>query len=224
MSRCNTCSAPLPANINLCNYCGTRSDVDLLEKHDFSISQTASERICPHCAKALQTVDLRLNGSFQIERCETCFGLFFDPGQIDVLLASSVANVFDINRELIKNINKDRFKTNQKVKYIKCPVCRQFMRRVNFGQRSGVIVDRCKQHGLWLDNGEISHLLEWKKAGGQLLHERQHKKKQLNRKTSQSKVSGSSVDHIFEHTDHFNRKPEGDLLETVSSVIFKLFK
>ena len=217
MSQCNTCSAPLPSNNNRCNYCGTRNDVDLLGKYEFSNSRVSLNNICPHCTKPLKTIDLRINEPFQIERCETCFGLFFKPGEIEVLLNNAVANVFDINRELIKNINGNRFSTSQKVKYIKCPVCRQFMHRKNFGYRSGVIVDQCKQHGLWLDNGEITHLLEWKKAGGQQLHQRQHKQKSLNQKKYRTSTPCSFNDYNFKF------KPDQDLLETTASVIFKFF-
>jgi hypothetical protein len=30
-------------------------------------------------------------------------------------------------------------------------------------------VDRCRDHGLWLDAGELRQLLEWARAGGALL-------------------------------------------------------
>lgn len=39
-------------------------------------------------------------------------------------------------------------------------------------------MDRCRHHGVWLDGGELRRLLEWKKAGGQLLHEQLNQKKQ----------------------------------------------
>ena len=55
---------------------------------------------------------------------------------------------------------------------MKCPVCSDFMQRKNFCVRSGVIIDCCHQHGVWLDGGELRRLMEWKKAGGQLLHEK----------------------------------------------------
>ena len=45
------------------------------------------------------------------------------------------------------------------------------MNRSNFGSRSGVIVNACGDHGIWLDSGELRRLFEWKKAGGMLLHE-----------------------------------------------------
>jgi Zn-finger nucleic acid-binding protein len=46
------------------------------------------------------------------------------------------------------------------------------MNRVNFGASSGVVVDRCKEHGVWLDGGELRHLFEWMKAGGKLLQQK----------------------------------------------------
>jgi Zn-finger nucleic acid-binding protein len=53
------------------------------------------------------------------------------------------------------------------------------MNRVNFGTKSGVIVDRCRDHGVWLDGGELRHLFEWMKAGGKLLS--QEREQQLRR-------------------------------------------
>ena len=126
--------------------------------------------------------------------------------------------MFDINLKLIKNINKDRYRKKQQVKYGKCPVCRVLMNRVNFGRRSGVIIDQCKKHGIWVDNGEITHLMEWKKAGGELLHAQQAKKTRPKKKTYES---SSSYNHsIFEQQP---KSLEADLLDTVSSVISKLF-
>jgi Zn-finger nucleic acid-binding protein len=196
-----------------------RNDVDLHGKHKYSIKIRKPGRICAHCDKPLQTVKLDLDNPFYIERCKTCFGLFFDPGEIETLLESSVSHVFDINLKLIKSINKDRYKRNQQIKYVKCPVCRILMNRVNFGRRSGVIVDQCKKHGIWVDSGEITHLMEWKKAGGELLQAQQTEK---TRPKKQTYRPGSAYNHsIFEQHP---KSLETDLLDTVSSVIYKLFK
>ena len=62
------------------------------------------------------------------------------------------------------------------------------MNRVNFGARSGVIVDRCKDHGVWLDGGELRHLMEWMKLGGKLLdQERQEQAKKEELKLEREK-------------------------------------
>lgn len=219
MKRCHSCSAPLLANTNLCRYCGTRNDVDLHGKHHFVTIDCESERNCPHCAVALHTIGLNLDdglGEFMIERCEHCFGLFFDPGEVERLLKSSVSNVFNINQALLHNINSERYQAHsKKVKYIKCPVCDAFMRRINYGHRSGVVIDRCNAHGIWLDNGEITHLMEWKKAGGLLLHEQKSRDKP--RKTQ------SVTRPLMARVNSVSPPSEPVLLDTLSSLIGKLF-
>jgi Zn-finger nucleic acid-binding protein len=213
----------MPANSNCCQYCGVRNDVDLQNKHDYTVQTQQSERICPVCHIPLQTIDLKVNGHLYIEHCQTCFGLFFDPGEIETLLDSSVSGVLNVNWQLIDNINQERYPTGQKVKYVKCPVCQMLMDRVNFGYRSGVVVDQCRAHGIWLDSGEISHLMEWKKAGGQLWNQQ---------KEQQCKSEAENIDYpkvmrstrLTQTRPHFDDREEPDLLNTLSSLVFNLFR
>lgn len=217
MPRCTSCSAPLPADTNRCSYCGTRNDVDFMNGIRYSVDQPLSERICPHCDQPLATINLSVDSTFLIEHCSRCYGLFFDPGEIEALLDSTVSKVFIINYRQLANLAEERSHDNKNVRYIKCPVCRKFMNRINFGYRSGVVVDQCKSHGIWLDSGEITHLLEWKKSGGQLLA--QQKKVDESKRpfpsTTGSPMHYSSLPH---QTD------EHELLSTVASAIFKLFR
>ncbi|MDQ6829244.1 MAG: zf-TFIIB domain-containing protein [Gemmatimonadota bacterium] len=55
---------------------------------------------------------------------------------------------------------------SKKVRYVPCPVCAKVMNRVNFGHRSGVIIDVCKGHGAWLEHGELQDVLAFIDAGG----------------------------------------------------------
>lgn len=220
MAKCSSCSAPLPANTQFCNYCGVRNDVDIRGKHDYQVVNRQSPRICPECQSNLQTINLDLATPLQIERCKTCFGLFFDPGDVESLLESSVSPVFSINMELLGNINQDRYQNDRPVKYQKCPVCQNLMNRMLFGHRSGVVIDQCKSHGVWLDGGEISHLLEWKKAGGQLLHEK--KQSELQQKKSSSRSSSADIEKLLQTRNQ--QSSELDLLENVANLIFKVFE
>jgi Zn-finger nucleic acid-binding protein len=52
------------------------------------------------------------------------------------------------------------------VRYIPCVTCRQLMNRQVFARISGVIVDVCKDHGVWFDTGELEAVLEFIEAGG----------------------------------------------------------
>ena len=40
------------------------------------------------------------------------------------------------------------------------------MNRANFARCSGVIIDLCKQHGVWFDRNELSRIVEFIRAGG----------------------------------------------------------
>lgn len=169
MPNCTNCSAPLPPNTVRCEYCGSRNDVDLQGVHYYTTHESDSARVCPVCTVHLKTINLGIDGKFFMERCENCLGLFFDPGELEALLENSVKNVFVINRSRLDLCTLSEKQNGRSATYVKCPACSKIMNRVNFGARSGVVIDRCKEHGVWLDAGELRQLCEWMKAGGQLL-------------------------------------------------------
>jgi Zn-finger nucleic acid-binding protein len=176
MPNCTNCSAPLPANSIKCAYCGSKNDLDLKGVHYHTTTEPEQPRICPRCNVALKTIDLQLQGTFLVERCDQCLGIFFDPGELEALLDATVTNVYTINRTQLNSLNELRAE-GYSISYVKCPVCSQLMNRANYGTRSGVIVDRCKEHGVWLDGGELRQLAEWMKAGGKLLAEEEQRQK-----------------------------------------------
>jgi Zn-finger nucleic acid-binding protein len=223
MARCTSCSAPLLANTNRCLYCNSRSDVDLHAKHPYRVEKSVTHRICPNCDKPLQTIRLKMAEPLYIERCHTCFGLFFDKGEIETVLQNSVSNVYDINRQHIDNINKDRYPKQQKIRYVKCPECRRHMNRVNFGNRSGVVVDQCIIHGIWLDSGELTHLLEWKKAGGQLLHQQHAEALEKQQQQKQNVLPNAKTDYSAKASGDFGSALDIDIVAAVAGLLDKLF-
>ncbi len=54
----------------------------------------------------------------------------------------------------------------ERVQYLACPVCKEFMHRRNWGSHSGVIVDKCEDHGTWYDEGEVEKIQEFIAHGG----------------------------------------------------------
>lgn len=191
MPNCINCSAPLPVDGIRCDYCGSRNDVDLQGVHYFTTHETDSVRTCPRCNRSLQTIDLQLNGTFLIERCEECLGLFFDPGELEAVLTALVSNVFTINHKRLDRLCTTGGTGERTVSYIKCPVCTTVMNRINFGVRSGVVVDRCREHGIWLDGGELRRLCEWMKAGGKLLDQERREQREKERLAEKARQLGN---------------------------------
>jgi Zn-finger nucleic acid-binding protein len=182
---CPNCSAALAGNTGLCDYCGTYVGLDLHAAHISTVA-AESERHCPHCEIPMRTVDLSGNDSLHVEHCESCHGLFFDNGELKQAMEEGVSNAAAGDRELINQIVNGRYQ-QRTVKYVSCPVCLKQMARRNFGYRSGVVTDICPQHGVWLDNGELRQLLEWKKAGGEEMHQRRDQLADARRKNKQRK-------------------------------------
>lgn len=226
MANCSNCSAPLPPNSIQCDYCGSRNDIDLKGINYYTTHEIEAERVCPRCSIRLITIDLKIDGRFLIERCDQCLGLFFDPGELEALLEATVANVFTINRSELDSINSTMRANDYGVSYIKCPICGKLMNRVNFGTKSGVIVDRCKDHGVWLDGGELRHLFEWMKAGGKLLQQEQLKNVEAEQARERLKnyaqpASGGyyADDSGFDLYGRTLRNEDPDLFEIVKNAI-----
>jgi Zn-finger nucleic acid-binding protein len=218
MALCSSCSAPLPADSSRCSYCGTWNDMDFAAVGRFSVGSEPCRRFCPDCAIPLQTVRVDTGaGLFAIERCERCYGLFFDVDEVPAFLEASVSSAFSVNFRELAAINEERGSTRRPVRYIKCPECGVIMNRVNYGSKSGVVVDQCKEHGIWLDNGELVHLMEWKKAGGQLLAQQmtaEQEQRKYHRPVPPYPVSG-----------YPEPRPAGDLLSVACSVLLdRLFR
>ncbi len=223
MNKCKSCGAPLPPNKVTCTYCGTRNSVDLKGLGNIAIVEPQSPRRCPECKEKMQTVDVGNSAKFLIEKCDKCHGLFFDPGELEGLLDEKVTDGVRINYERIKELSKIR--PQHKVAYRPCPVCQKMMNRVNFGTRSGVIIDRCREHGIYLDGGELRQLLEWRRAGGQLLHEkaRKAKAKEKKRKEDEQKKKQAATQQFIAGHDHVYGRRENDAVDLISSLFSRVF-
>lgn len=217
MPDCKNCSAPLPKAELVCSYCGTRNDIDLRGVHEYTVEDPESERICPRCIKPLRTIDLKIDGRFLIEQCDQCTGMFFDPGELEAVLDKSVSDVYTVNREQIELLIQHKRHDEYGTGYIKCPVCQTLMHRVNFGHRSGVIVDRCREHGVWLDGGELRHLMEWTKSGGQLLHAHKEEEKRQDEAARQARNAREQRSRQARERSHGSSTAGSRLLFTAST-------
>ncbi len=165
---CVKCGAPLPPRTDICAYCGAVNDTDLRTIQAAFAKGPASDRLCPRCNEVMGTIDLRVGGKLLVERCDRCLGIFFDPKELESLLDVSVKKtLIEVDRERMNQLIEEHGRLGAApINYIKCPVCQELMNRHNFGARSGVVVDVCKAHGIWLDGGELGRLVKWARAGG----------------------------------------------------------
>jgi len=126
--------------------------------------------ICPRCKSDMIVVE---HNKIELDYCTNCEGVWFDSRELDLLLESmslESPNLFFNNI-----LNSSETRTSEK--RLKCPLCKQKMKKTTIGQPDRIIVDVCWQgDGLWFDGGELTQLI------------RQLVKKPLGKQSSEQQV------------------------------------
>ncbi len=134
---------------------------------------------CPRCESDLHIWSVetaQAESKLEVERCSHCHGLFFNPGELETFLHSEIVDTVWLDHakmEAMRPTETDplgRLGVRER-HYLPCPTCKEIMNSQNFGRRSGVLVDLCRHHGIWLDGGELQKLSEWWRAGGKHVHQ-----------------------------------------------------
>jgi Zn-finger nucleic acid-binding protein len=153
----------------VCPFCGSRQDIDLRKVHFRDLGSDASLS-CPDCRTALNVIEIDTDPAMTIERCPACVGMFFNHGELEKLLEENTSEVILLDKQQLSGI-AEHFGHEHEVLYLQCPMCHERMSHRNFGGSSGVILDHCGTHGMWVQGGELRRLLEWWAAGGKHLHQ-----------------------------------------------------
>ena len=159
--KCQNCGAPLAGIV--CDFCGARNEVDLKQRYKVV---KESERVCPNCEVFLDTITLDEKEELYIEQCKHCHGIFLDYGELEAIMEREIVKSDKYEFKKVRQILDNPIAREKEIKYKKCPECRTMMSRLNYKQKSGVIIDRCVKCGYWLDGGELRQMMEWAKLSG----------------------------------------------------------
>jgi len=119
---------------------------------------------CPTCDLPLEPDTV---GGQSFERCGRCGGEYFAHRALQDLLTAHAAPPGARGADYCR---PSPFA--DPVRYRKCPSCGETMLRQNFRESSGVVVDVCAAHGIWLDQGELASLIEFATTGAMAEAER----------------------------------------------------
>ncbi|ACY17672.1 hypothetical protein Hoch_5184 [Haliangium ochraceum DSM 14365] len=109
--------------------------------------------LCPRCPDASMRAEEL--GESQVARCARCHGLWISSAEFNLLVA-------DLDRREAVRVREPLHLAHEdQVRYLNCPKCGECMSRQIFGRTSGIVVDICRRHGIWLDRGEIRRVLEY---------------------------------------------------------------
>jgi Zn-finger nucleic acid-binding protein len=150
---CPKCFGLMFFGNRFCGHCGA-------EAVDAVSSDSSNLGVCPRCKTALDGLDI---GAISLSECTRCGGLWSDVMTFEKICSDreqqSAALTFLGNRPA-------QTAKPSPVQYVPCPQCDKLMNRSNFARSSGVIVDLCKQHGIWMDAGELPKIIDFINSGG----------------------------------------------------------
>ena len=150
---CAKCLGMMFLGSKFCGHCGATAQVaELLEETD--------PGDCPRCKVELQSLSI---DSVHIRECVHCGGFWASVREFEELCSSSErqAAVLGFMGSYAHPISNP-----PAVSYVPCPECEQLMNRSNFARSSGVIIDMCRDHGVWFDAGELPKIIEFIEKGG----------------------------------------------------------
>ena len=154
---CPECFARLLRNARFCMECG-------VEIAPQALKAVREDAACPRCKGALRS---RSVGQTSFVECGGCAGLWLEQKDLDALCENADSE------GLVASAISERVPTRpvdlaSGPAYIPCPTCKSLMTRRNFGRSSGVLIDLCRGHGVWLDHRELERILEFVRKGGLL--------------------------------------------------------
>jgi len=187
--RCGSCGAQTGADMESCDYCGSEivrdiGKLSLICPECFGRNEEAS-RFCTSCGIAFQPhqvqqggeelpcpscdrlMPVRSIGGVGINECPGCNGIWVPENRFDHLIAKACEAARGDGASLrtearVSGGNPAKLR----VVYRNCPVCDAHMMRRNFRKKSGVIIDRCHDHGTWLDADELERIAGFITEGG----------------------------------------------------------
>ena len=156
---CPSCNARIATDSRHCRACGTAIEPQAL-------TPIPDGRRCPRCEGELGLLDL---GHASVVDCEACGGMWLATQTFESLCrrARNDAHVLAEQRTVVPP--KER--KLEPVRYIPCLTCGQLMNRRQFTWQkrfSGVVVDLCRDHGIWLDADELQEIVEFLRTRGNI--------------------------------------------------------
>lgn len=109
--------------------------------------------ICPTCKHTLVAVEYH---NIELDYCNNCKGVWFDSGELELLLKSQG---LEEPKAFFDGIPNSQEAASSEKKRL-CPICGRRMKKTAIGGQPAILIDVCRdRHGLWFDGGEVAQLM-----------------------------------------------------------------
>jgi len=158
---CPECFARVSDRAKHCCQCGTR-----LTAEEYAGQET--EFACPVCGDEVHLASRPLGQEkVNILECPLCAGLWLGHEAFDHLRDRVKRQGVQPGEATVPQSKPQTARQQKGPRYRACVHCGKLMQRRAYGQGSGVVIDTCRDHGIWFDAEELQHILAWILKGGQ---------------------------------------------------------
>lgn len=193
--RCPSCGGSVDAKAKRCEFChsmitakicpqcarAVREDAKFCDNCGASLRTLsapmlkAAKHQCPRCQKSLL---MQMIDGHPVEVCGLCMGMWIEHSVLEAIYAAAPKGLMPVKTAQASNEVKLQAALENKHKkaYIPCPECGTMMNPQNYGMHSGVIIDLCREHGVWFDADELNQILAYHAAGGRVSNRIEHEK------------------------------------------------
>lgn len=108
--------------------------------------------ICPVCKHDMVVVEYH---NIELDYCNSCRGVWFDSGELELLLTSQ--SIEEPKAFFAGILNSQEAASSEKKR--NCPICGRRMKKTTISEQPKILIDACRdKHGLWFDRGEVTQV------------------------------------------------------------------
>ena len=148
--KCPHCNKNTSDSGKICVHCGKAIKKPIERDSHKTI-------VCPHCKTNAEITYL---AGVELDYCPQCSGIWFDRGESknfqNVMQDPKILSEF---KSELENFSVACLKTSRS-DYLNCPVCSKHMLHKKFIEVSDIIIDKCADHGAWIEQDDLLKIIE----------------------------------------------------------------
>lgn len=252
IARCGSCGAGVRGDAESCQYCGSQivrepGEHSLICPECYARCADGS-RFCTACGIGFRPEPLKIDGhelpcpvcstlmparqvgGLGVNECLSCNGLWTPGESFDLLVGRAIEarqQASPAELHVLKPRVTGSNPARQGVQYRNCPECDAYMARRNYRKKSGIIIDSCSEHGVWLDADELEQIAGFilSGAGGDRIHpdSAEERKKRVATAACFARLEGERANRQFNQTSGFSSfSSDKSAITSIASLLFKI--
>ncbi len=116
---------------------------------------------CIRCNAPLTSISLE---NETVQACPKGHGVWLEREKLVRLVEDQSDDATPEAEQAAWSKSGDAPRAMESERYYNCPACGSTLSKENWKYGSGVVVDQCDEHGIWVDGGEIERIEAWTEA------------------------------------------------------------